>query len=159
VKKIYSNLIFVKNLLLLLLSSSPLYRVFTRMSPRQTLSLGDILLQLLFRSIVNTLYSAYLPRSYVGYYYYYYYYYRFVFCFLNTIFFVFVVIKLKLIKIILCNNLNIKIYLRVVRFSWRCGWGLRSSRTRHGLTFQKNTSLCYIQRYILWVTGKTACYH
>ena len=36
------------------------------MSPRQTVSLGDTLLQLLFRFIVNTLYGAYLPRSYVG---------------------------------------------------------------------------------------------
>ena len=53
-------------LLLLLLYLSPLYRVFTRMSPRQTMSLGDTLLQLLFRFIVNTLYGAYLPRSYVS---------------------------------------------------------------------------------------------
>ena len=52
--------------LLLLLSLSPLYRVFTRMSPRQTMSLGDTLLQLHFRFIVSTLYGAYLPRSYVG---------------------------------------------------------------------------------------------
>ena len=36
------------------------------MFPRQTLSLVDTLLQLLFRFIVNTLYGAYLPRSYVG---------------------------------------------------------------------------------------------
>ena len=36
------------------------------MSPRQTMSLGETLLQLLFRFIVNTLYGAYLPRSYVG---------------------------------------------------------------------------------------------
>ena len=36
------------------------------MSPRQTLSLVDTLFQLLFRFIVNTLYGAYLPRSYVG---------------------------------------------------------------------------------------------
>ena len=36
------------------------------MSPRQTMSLGDTLLQLLFRFIVNTVYGAYLPRSYVG---------------------------------------------------------------------------------------------
>ena len=35
------------------------------MSPRKTMSLGDALLQLLFRFIVNTLYVAYLPRSYV----------------------------------------------------------------------------------------------
>ena len=55
-----------KLLLLLLLSLSPLYRVFTRMSPRQTMSLGDTLLQLLFRFIVNTVSGAYLPRSYVG---------------------------------------------------------------------------------------------
>ena len=34
--------------------------------PRQTMSLVDTLLQLLFRFIVNTLYGAYLPRSYVG---------------------------------------------------------------------------------------------
>ena len=34
--------------------------------PRQTMSLGDALLQLLFRFIVNTLYVAYIPRSYVG---------------------------------------------------------------------------------------------
>ena len=53
-------------LFLLLLSLSPLCRVFTRMSPRQTMSLGDTLLQLLFRFIVNTLYGAYPPRSYVG---------------------------------------------------------------------------------------------
>ena len=62
-------------LLLLLLSSSssslslslsPLYRAFTRMSPRQTMSLGDTLLQLLFRFIVSTVYGAYLPCSYVG---------------------------------------------------------------------------------------------
>ena len=57
-------------LLLLLLSSSsslsPLYRVFTRMSPRQTMSLGDTLLQLLFRFIVSTVSGAYLPRFYVG---------------------------------------------------------------------------------------------
>ena len=36
------------------------------MSPRQTVSLGDTLLQLLFRFIVNTVYGAYLPRSCVG---------------------------------------------------------------------------------------------
>ena len=30
------------------------------------MSLGDTLLQLLFRFIVNTLYGAYLPRFYVG---------------------------------------------------------------------------------------------
>ena len=30
------------------------------------MSLGDTLLQLLFRFIVSTLYGAYLPRSYVG---------------------------------------------------------------------------------------------
>ena len=36
------------------------------MSPRQTMSLGDTLLQLLFRLIVNTVSGAYLPRSYVG---------------------------------------------------------------------------------------------
>ena len=36
------------------------------MSPRQTLSPGDTLLQQLSRFIVNTLYGAYLPRSYVG---------------------------------------------------------------------------------------------
>ena len=54
-------------LLLLLLSSlPPLYSVFTRMSPRQTVSLGDTLLQLLFRFTVNTVYGAYVPRSYVG---------------------------------------------------------------------------------------------
>ena len=56
----------VNLLLLLLLSLSPLYRVFTHMSPRQTLSLVDTLLQLLFHFTVNTLYDAYLPRSYVG---------------------------------------------------------------------------------------------
>ena len=48
------------------LSLSPLYRIFTRVSPRQTMSLGDTLLQLLFRFIVSTVYGAYLPRSYVG---------------------------------------------------------------------------------------------
>ena len=32
------------------------------MSPRQTMSLGDTLLQLLFRFIVNTVCGAYLPR-------------------------------------------------------------------------------------------------
>ena len=36
------------------------------MSSRQTMSLADKLLQLLFRFIVNTLYGAYLPRFYVG---------------------------------------------------------------------------------------------
>ena len=36
------------------------------MSPRQTISLDDTLLQLRFRFIVSTLYGAYLPRSYVG---------------------------------------------------------------------------------------------
>ena len=41
------------------------------MYPRQTMSLGDTLLQLLFRFIVNTVY----------YYYYYYYYYYNVLCF------------------------------------------------------------------------------
>ena len=35
------------------------------MSQRQTMSLADTLLQLLFRFIVNTLYGAYLQRSYV----------------------------------------------------------------------------------------------
>ena len=35
------------------------------MSPRQNMSLEDTLLQLLFSFIVNTLYGAYLPRSYV----------------------------------------------------------------------------------------------
>ena len=34
--------------------------------PRQTVSIVDTLLQLLFRFTVNTLYGAYLPRSYVG---------------------------------------------------------------------------------------------
>ena len=53
-------------LLLLSLSLSPLYRVFTRKSPRQTISVGDTLLQLLFRFIVNTVYGAYLPCSCVG---------------------------------------------------------------------------------------------
>ena len=37
------------------------------MSPRQTVSLVDTLLQLLFRFIFNTLYDAYLPRSYFSY--------------------------------------------------------------------------------------------
>ena len=50
-------------LYLLYIGYSP---IFTRTSPRQTMSLGDTLLQLLFRFIVNTLYGAYLPRSYVG---------------------------------------------------------------------------------------------
>ena len=36
------------------------------MSPRQTMSLGDTLLQLLFRFIVSTVYGAYLPRYYIG---------------------------------------------------------------------------------------------
>ena len=36
------------------------------MSPRQTVSLGDTLLQLLFRFIVNTVYGACLRHSYVG---------------------------------------------------------------------------------------------
>ena len=36
------------------------------MSPRQTMSIGDTLLHLLFRFIVNTVSGAYLPRSYVG---------------------------------------------------------------------------------------------
>ena len=36
------------------------------MSPRQTVSLVDTLLQLLFRFIISQLYGAYLPRSYVG---------------------------------------------------------------------------------------------
>ena len=36
------------------------------MSARQTMSLGDTLLQLLFRFIVNTVYGAYSTRSYVG---------------------------------------------------------------------------------------------
>ena len=36
------------------------------MSPRQTMSLGDTLLQLIFCFIVNTVSGAYLPRSYVG---------------------------------------------------------------------------------------------
>ena len=53
-------------LLLLLLSLSPLYSVFSCMSPRQNMSLGDKLLQLLFRFIVSTVYGAYLPRSCVG---------------------------------------------------------------------------------------------
>ena len=34
--------------------------------PRQTMSLGDTLLQLLFRFIVSTVSGAYLLRSYVG---------------------------------------------------------------------------------------------
>ena len=58
--------LFWWTLLLLLLSVSPLYRVFTRMSPRQTMSLADTLSQLIFHFIVNKVYSAYLPRSYVG---------------------------------------------------------------------------------------------
>ena len=53
-------------LLLLLLSLSPLYKVFTRMSLRQTMSLGDRLLQLLFRFIVSKVCGVYLPRSCVG---------------------------------------------------------------------------------------------
>ena len=36
------------------------------MSPRQTMSLGDTLLQLILHFIVSTVYGAYLPRSYVG---------------------------------------------------------------------------------------------
>ena len=40
--------------------------VFTHMSSRQTVSLVDTLLQLLFRFIVNTVSGAYLPRFYVG---------------------------------------------------------------------------------------------
>ena len=36
------------------------------MSPTQTMSLGDTLLQLLFRFIVSTVYGAYLPHPYVG---------------------------------------------------------------------------------------------
>ena len=36
------------------------------MSPRQIMSLGDTLLQLLFRFIVSTVSGAYLPPSYVG---------------------------------------------------------------------------------------------
>ena len=36
------------------------------MSPKQTISLGDTLLQLLFHFIFNTAYGAYLPHSYVG---------------------------------------------------------------------------------------------
>ena len=36
------------------------------MSPRQTMSLGDTLLQLLFCFIVNTVPGAYLPCFYVG---------------------------------------------------------------------------------------------
>ena len=35
------------------------------MSPRQTISLGYTLLQLLFRFTVNAVSGAYLPRSYV----------------------------------------------------------------------------------------------
>ena len=37
------------------------------MPPRQTTSLGDTLLQLLFCFIVSTVSGAYLPRSYIGY--------------------------------------------------------------------------------------------
>ena len=44
----------------------PFIQSIHSMSPRQTVSLGDTPLQLLFRFIVNTLYGAYLPRSYVG---------------------------------------------------------------------------------------------
>ena len=36
------------------------------MTPRQTMSLGDTLLQLLFRFIVITVCGANLPRSHVG---------------------------------------------------------------------------------------------
>ena len=36
------------------------------MSPRQTMSLGDTLLQLLFHFIVNTVYGTYLSHSSVG---------------------------------------------------------------------------------------------
>ena len=36
------------------------------MSPRQTMSLGYTLLQLLIRFIDNSVYGAYLLRSYVG---------------------------------------------------------------------------------------------
>ena len=43
----------------------PLYIRYSLYVPRQTMSLGDTLLQLLFRFIVNTLYGAYLPRSYL----------------------------------------------------------------------------------------------
>ena len=64
--KLYFVLLLLFLLLLLLLSLSPLYRVFSRMSLRQTMSLGDTLLQLLFHFIVNTVYGAYLPRFYVG---------------------------------------------------------------------------------------------
>ena len=64
--RIHNLLLLLILLLSLLLSLSPLYRVFTGMSPRQTVSLADTLLQLIFRFIVNTLYGAYLPHSYVG---------------------------------------------------------------------------------------------
>jgi len=64
---------------------------------------------------------------------------------------------------ILCNTLNNKMYLLFLRFSWRCGWGLRSCRIQHSLIFQKNKalnmSLCFIQRYSLWVKGNTVCFH
>ena len=63
---VYQPVPIILLLLLLLLSSSPLYSVFTRMSLKQNMSLVDTLLQLHFRFTVNTLYGAYLPRSYVG---------------------------------------------------------------------------------------------
>ena len=43
-----------------------LYIGYSPYVPKQTMSLVDTLLQLPFRFIVNALYGAYLPRSYVG---------------------------------------------------------------------------------------------
>ena len=54
------------NIIIIIIILSPLYRVFTCMSPRQTMSLGETLLQLFFYFIVNMVYGAYHPHSYVG---------------------------------------------------------------------------------------------
>ena len=60
------------------------------MSPRQTMSLGDTLLQLIFRFIVNTVCGAYLPRSYVG----------------SDI--IIIIIIIKVTKIIINQNITVK---------------------------------------------------
>ena len=64
-KYVYVHLYTFKIIIIIIIFISFIYGIHSYV-PRQTMSLGDTLLQLLFRFIVNTLYGAYLPRSYVG---------------------------------------------------------------------------------------------
>ena len=63
---IFSIIIIIIFIIIIIIIFISFIQGIHSMSLRQTMSLGDTMLQLLFRFIVNTLYGAYLPRSYVG---------------------------------------------------------------------------------------------